>query len=143
MNDGQKFGAVLEALELIAHTIAHNAVVEQIYVNCGLLASGLRDALVKLYTRVLQCLIEANHYYGKSNLSTLFRRSHPPLFLRKLLLRAYLGRLVGSIVEFPGSFQKFVDDIKAAQLDVDAAARLIDADSRLTLNSLCSWRYSG
>jgi hypothetical protein len=35
---------------------------------------------------------------------------------------------------FPGSFQKVIDDIKTAQLDVDAAARLIDAESRAILS---------
>jgi hypothetical protein len=69
VNDSQKFGAVLEALEIVAHTIAHNAIVEQIYMNYGPLAADLREALVKLYARVLHCLAEANHYYGKSNLS--------------------------------------------------------------------------
>ncbi|KAI9772569.1 MAG: hypothetical protein M1839_002451 [Geoglossum umbratile] len=112
VNDSQKFGAVLEALEIAAHTIAHNAIVEQIYMNYGPLAAGLREALVKLYARVLHCLAKANHYYGKSS----------------------LRRLAGSIIELPASFQKAVDDIKTAQLDVDAAARLIDAESQRELS---------
>jgi hypothetical protein len=79
VNDRQKFGAVLEVLELVAHAIAHNAVVEQIYVNRGLMVDGLRDALIRLYARVLQCLVEANRYYDKSNLSKLLRLTplHP------------------------------------------------------------------
>ncbi|KAI9763081.1 MAG: hypothetical protein M1840_000928 [Geoglossum simile] len=120
VNESQKFGALLEALELVAHTIAHNAIIEQIYADRELPAGGLRDALIKLYARVLQCLAVANRYYGKSNL--------------RVALRGYSGRLVGSIAEFPGSSQKLVDDIRAAQSDVDAAARLIDADSQRELS---------
>ena len=45
-------------------------------------------------------------------------------------------------MDFQGSFQKHIDDIKAAQLDVDAAARLIDADSMPTLSVLPPWKYS-
>jgi len=85
VNDSQKFGAVLEVLELAAHVIAHNAVVEQIYVNRELLVGGLRDALIKLYARVLQCLIEAHDYYGKTTLSKLFRST--PLVLVTLKVR--------------------------------------------------------
>ena len=73
MDDSQEFGEVLEALELAAYTIAHNAVVEQIYVNQGLLTASLRATLVTLYAAVLQVLVEARKYYGKDNLGKFIR----------------------------------------------------------------------
>jgi hypothetical protein len=57
------------------------------------------------------------------------------------MLRGCSGRLVDSIVDFPGSFQKFIDNIKAAQSDVDAAARLIDADGMPILSAVFLWSY--
>ncbi|KAH0536560.1 hypothetical protein FGG08_006568 [Glutinoglossum americanum] len=67
VNDSQKFGALLEGMERIAHLISRFAIFEDLYLHDQLSSSdGLKRSLIELYTTVLLYLSKARCYYGQN-----------------------------------------------------------------------------
>lgn len=67
MNDVQTDDATTESLEHISSLITHYAMIEALYIrNSSAAVDQLIDALVRLYTAILVCLIRAKRYFSRN-----------------------------------------------------------------------------
>lgn len=72
MDDGQKMGAMLVGLEVIANLMGRCAIYETLYLGNGTMSAvKFEEAIVELYARILLYLVRAGQYYSKNTARTL------------------------------------------------------------------------
>jgi hypothetical protein len=72
VNDAQTFGAMAEGVEFISNRITRYAIIEELYMRQDSTARHhLKQAIIKLYTAILQYLFKAKHYYERSTAGTI------------------------------------------------------------------------
>jgi hypothetical protein len=71
ISDLNRFGAVMEGLEFVTNLIGRYAIFEDLYLHKISMATGLlRKAIIKVYTLVLEFLVEARRYCEENTIST-------------------------------------------------------------------------
>lgn len=67
MDDGQKMGALLIGLEIIANLMGRCLIYESLYLTS--LAGKFEETIIELYAHILRYLIRACDYYTKNTAS--------------------------------------------------------------------------
>jgi hypothetical protein len=76
VNDSQTFGAMAEGVEFVSNLITRHVIIEHLYLQRPSAAKHqLEQAIIKLYTAVLEYLLKAKRFYSQSTAGTI------PLFL--------------------------------------------------------------
>ena len=114
INDVQTNGAMLQGLEFVFNLIARYEVVERLYLQrTSSLHNRLLDAIVKLYTAVLQFLLQAHRYYTQKT----------------------VARIAKSLIQLEETTTQYLATIKSKQTDVDEHVRLLSGEILSNTNS--------
>ena len=94
MGDIEKFSFMIEGLEMIAYTIDHYAIFENIYLRSRVssVVGKLKDALTALYAVILKYLAKAKYYFEEKSGSRILKGA----FVSKENLDALLSRIVST-----------------------------------------------
>ncbi|OCK92067.1 uncharacterized protein K441DRAFT_615385, partial [Cenococcum geophilum 1.58] len=108
VNDVQTFGAMAEGVEFVSNLITRSAIIEALYLQ-GLTAAmhQLTQAIIKLYTAILQYILKARRFYDRST----------------------ARRMAFSLIQTSETgVEMYLRHISNAQTDVDACMRLVEAE---------------
>ncbi|KAK3168532.1 hypothetical protein OEA41_004980 [Lepraria neglecta] len=108
VGDIEKFSFMIEGLEIIAYTIDHYAIFENIYLRSPVssVVGKLNDALTAFYEVILKYLAKAKHYFEEKSGSRILKGA----LVSKENLDALLSRIVST------------------GADVNAHASIVDAE---------------
>lgn len=108
VNDIHKNGAIIEGVGIVVNLLARYEIVENIYLQTASRATALlSDAIVKLYTAILEYLLQAHAYF----------QSH------------LVKKIAKSIFEPEESTNKFISGISQKELEVEKCMRLISDET--------------
>jgi hypothetical protein len=69
VKDSKKFAAVLDGMEFVTREISYYGIFEVLYLRQSFYATQqLSDALVRVYSKILEYLSKARHYYEQNTL---------------------------------------------------------------------------
>jgi len=69
VKNNKKFAAVLDGMEFVTREISYYGIFEVLYLRRSFIATEqLSDALVKVYSNILEYLSKARHYYDQRTL---------------------------------------------------------------------------
>ena len=111
-NDVQKFGAIVEGVETVAHIITRYTIIEHLYLTRNTkFTDELNDAITRLYAEVLRFLSKACRYYSQST---------------ALRVAKGFGQASSS------SIDRSLAGIAQEKSNIDALTRLIDEECQAT-----------
>ncbi|KAL5391936.1 hypothetical protein PMIN04_007501 [Paraphaeosphaeria minitans] len=108
VNDVQTFGAMAEGVEFVSDMVTRCAIIEDLYLQGTSEAkTQLEQAVVKLYTKILQYVLKARRYYSTST----------------------AGRLASGIIHTPGMVvEDRLHSVSKAYTNVSECMRLVEAE---------------
>lgn len=76
LNDSQTFGAMIEGVETVTHSITRYSIMEHLYLDPSrqsAIHSQLRENMVKLYVSILRYLARAKEHFSKATIKRLLK----------------------------------------------------------------------